>query len=142
MFEQSLIISGSLFFQEAFIIADDHLRLDLLYSFQNYTNDNDDGGTAKGDACSKNTIKEEWNNRNNDKADCTDKYNIVQNIRQVIRFLLQQIDILFSFHRKIFHVYSHLPAYIIGYPCEKFKNILYIDSWLKHPSVQPNLKVS
>ena len=68
-----------LIIQESFIVEHQHLRFDLFYCFQNNTYNNDNGCPAEGNICTKNTIKEERDNSNNDQTYSTYENNIIQN---------------------------------------------------------------
>ena len=63
--------------QEAFVIADKHLWFNLFHSLQDNSNNNDDGSTTEGYVCTEYSIEEERNNRNDNQAYCTYKYNII-----------------------------------------------------------------
>ena len=82
----------ALFVQEALVIADKHLGLDLFHSFKDNSYDNDDRCTTKRNICSKYTVKEERNNCHNNKANYTNKDYIIQDFGQIIRRRLTRSD--------------------------------------------------
>ena len=70
--------------EEAFIVTYQHLGLDLFHGLKDNTHDNDDGCSAEGNICPEHTVKEERNDRNNNQAYYTYKYNIIQDFRQIV----------------------------------------------------------
>ena len=63
--------------QEAFVITYEKLWLNLLHSFEDNTNNDDDGRSTEWNICPEYTIKDEWDHAHNNKTYCTYKYNII-----------------------------------------------------------------
>ena len=63
--------------QKAFVITYEKLWFDLFHSFEDNTNNDDDGCTTEWNIRPKHTIKDEWDHAHNDKTYCTYKYNII-----------------------------------------------------------------